>query len=252
MNEIVLRIEGLTKRYGALTVTDEVDLEVRTGELHALIGPNGAGKTTLINQIAGRVRPDGGKIWFQERDLTKLRVHERARAGLGRSFQLASLFDSFTAHGNAAIAVQGLQHHSFRFWKPADRLAHLLDPSAEILRQVGLTERLDVQVTTLSHGERRLLELALALACKPSLLLLDEPMAGLGRQESRMMIEFLRSLKSIYSILLIEHDMDAVFALADRISVLASGQLIATGLPEEIRRNPKVCAAYLGEDRIEP
>ena len=248
MTDTVLRIENLTKRFGALTVTADLNLEVWRGEVHALIGPNGAGKTTLINQIAGRLRPDAGRIWFHGRDVTDLSVHQRVRAGLGRSFQISSLFDSFTALGNVAIAVHGVQRHSFRFWRAADQLTHLTEPARHILRQVGLTERADIPVTALSHGERRVLELALTLVCKPALLLLDEPMAGLGPQESRAMVEFLRGLKGAHSILLIEHDMDAVFALADRISVLAAGRLIATGAPEDIRRNPQVRNAYLGDD----
>jgi branched-chain amino acid transport system ATP-binding protein len=248
MTTAVLRIEGLTKRYGALTVTDALDLEVQAGELHALIGPNGAGKTTLINQVAGRVRPDAGRIWLHDCDATRMPVHARARAGLGRSFQLTSLFDSFTALGNVAVAIQGTRSHSFRFWRPADTLPELVEPARAVLRQVGLAERADWPVTALSHGERRLLELALALAGRPSLLLLDEPMAGLGRQEAREVVEFLRGLKGGHAILLVEHDMDAVFALADRISVLASGRLIATGRPDEIRANREVRAAYLGED----
>jgi branched-chain amino acid transport system ATP-binding protein len=248
MTDTVLRLENLTKRFGALTVTADLNLEVWPGEVHALIGPNGAGKTTLINQIAGRLHPDSGRIWFQGRDVTALPVHRRVRAGLGRSFQISSVFDSFTALGNVAIALHGVQRHSFRFWRAADRLAHLTGPARDMLRQVGLAERADIPVTALSHGERRVLELAMALVRRPTLLLLDEPMAGLGRQESRAMVEFLRGLKEAHSILLIEHDMDAVFALADRISVLAAGRLVATGTPEEIRRNPQVRSAYLGDD----
>ncbi len=248
MTGAVLRIENLSKRFGALTVTADLNLEVLPGEVHALIGPNGAGKTTLINQIAGRLRPDTGRIWFQGRDVTALPVHRRVRAGLGRSFQISSVFDSFTALGNVAVALHGVQRHSFRFWRAADHRASLTGPALDMLRQVGLGERADIPVTALSHGERRVLELAMALVRTPTLLLLDEPMAGLGRQESRAMVEFLRGLKGVHSILLIEHDMDAVFALADRISVLAAGRLVATGTPEEIRLNPQVRSAYLGDD----
>ncbi len=246
----ILRVRGLTKRYGALVVSDNLELEIAEGELHAVIGPNGAGKTTFIAQIAGQLLPDGGEIWFGGKEIAQTRPPERARAGIARSFQITSIFPTFTAEANVALAVQGRRPHSFRFWTPADRIPALIEPARKLLSEVGLGNRMSTQAAILSHGEHRLLEIAIALAQQPKLLLLDEPMAGLGSEESAQVIEFLRSLKRRYSILLVEHDMDAVFALADRISVLAAGRLIATGVPAEIRRNCDVRTAYLGDNAL--
>jgi branched-chain amino acid transport system ATP-binding protein len=247
----LLRIDRLIKRFSGLTVTDDVVLDIEPHELHAIIGPNGAGKTTLIAQLAGQVFPDSGHIWFEERDIARATPPERARAGIARTFQITSVFPNFTAEANVAIAVQGRQSHSFRFWRPADRRPALLDPARKQLTEVGLAGRMTASAGILSHGEHRLLELAIALAQRPKLLLLDEPMAGLGAKESKGLVNFLRALKGLYTIVLVEHDMDAVFALADRISVLAAGRIIATGTPDEIRRNPIVRIAYLGDEMPE-
>ncbi|MGE5146960.1 MAG: ABC transporter ATP-binding protein [Candidatus Eiseniibacteriota bacterium] len=244
----LLRIENLVKRYNGLTVTDDLSLDIVAGELHAIIGPNGAGKTTLIAQLAGQIAPNSGRIHFGGRDIAHDAPPDRARAGIARSFQITSIFPSFTALANVALAVQGRRRHSFRFWRPAERDPTLVEPARRLLAEVGLDARRDTPARTLSHGEHRLLELAIALAQEPKLLLLDEPMAGLGSEESKGLVEFLRTLKGRYTIILVEHDMDAVFALADRISVLSAGRIIATGLPDAIRRNAEVRAAYLGDE----
>jgi branched-chain amino acid transport system ATP-binding protein len=249
--DAILRIDGLHKHFDGLVVTDDVSLDIRTGELHAVIGPNGAGKTTLIAQLAGQVAPDAGHIWFDGRDIARASPPERAKAGIARSFQITSIFPNFSTLANVAIAVQGQKKHSFRFWRPADRDPALLEPARKLLEEVGLGARMANRAAVLSHGEHRLLELAIALAQLPKLLLLDEPMAGLGTEESRTLVDFLLTLKGRYTILLVEHDMDAVFALADRISVLAAGRIIATGAPEDIRRNPEVRTAYLGDEMPE-
>jgi branched-chain amino acid transport system ATP-binding protein len=251
MSDILLETVGLSKSFGALQVSDELSLTVRRGELHALIGPNGAGKTTLIGQLTGELRPDRGRILFAGRDVTNLSVPERARLGLARSFQITSIFNSFTAEGNVALAVQACDRHSFRFWHPADRIERLRLPARRLLGEFGLAARRAVIAAGMSHGEHRQLELAMALATRPRLLLLDEPMAGLGSEESRAMTALLERLRRDYTILLIEHDMDIVFSLADRISVLVQGRIIASGSAEEIRNDPAVRVAYLGEDEDE-
>jgi branched-chain amino acid transport system ATP-binding protein len=245
--EPLLCIEGLAKHFGGVVATDDVSLEVRPGELHAIIGPNGAGKTTLISQLAGEITPDAGHVIFAGEDITRLAVPLRSARGLARSFQITSLFGDFTALDNVALAVQAHAGHSFRFWAPARRAAELREPARAALVRVGLGARADTLVARLSHGEHRQLELAMALATKPRLLLLDEPMAGLGPEESARMVELLRELKREVTILLIEHDMAAVFALADRITVLVYGRVIASGVPAEIRANAEVRKAYLGE-----
>ncbi len=248
MTEDLLRVEGLCKRYGGLTVTDGVSLTVRAGEIHAVIGPNGAGKTTLIGQLTGEIRPDAGRILFDDADITPLPVHDRARRGLARSFQITSVFRSFTAEGNVALAVQAGAGHHYRFWSPARQVDALRRPARALLAQVGLAGRLATPAAAMAHGEHRQLELAMALAGQPRLLLLDEPMAGLGPDDTARMVAFLRTLKPRCGILLVEHDMDAVFALADRISVLAAGRIIATGDAAAIRTSREVRTAYLGED----
>jgi len=248
MTEPLLRIAHLTKRFGALVATDDLSLDVMRSEMHAVIGPNGAGKTTLIGQLTGELRPDEGAISFAGRDITMLPVDERARFGLARSFQITSVFDTFTAEGNVSLSVQARQSHSFKFWRPAREIATLRVPAQEKLSAVGLHGRNADAAADLSHGEHRQLELAMALATEPQMLLLDEPMAGLGLQESRAMSNLLRRLKSQFTILLVEHDMDVVFSLADRISVLVGGRIIASGTPDEIRTNADVRYAYLGED----
>ena len=248
MTETLLEVSGLIKRFGGLVATDTLDLDVATGEIHAVIGPNGAGKTTLIGQLSGEIVPDGGRIGFAGRDITRLPAHHRSMLGLARSFQITSVFLDFTALDNVALAVQAHDGHSFRFWRPARAEPSLRAPAREILREVGLDGRADVPSANLSHGEQRQLEIAMALATRPRLLLLDEPTAGMGREESKRMIETLRRLRGRQTILLIEHDMDVVFALADRVTVLVYGRAIASGPPDRIRADPAVREAYLGED----
>ena len=244
----MLEVRSLTKTFGALRASDGIDLDVREGETHAIIGPNGAGKTTFISQLAGDLRPDSGRILFAGEDVTHLRAPRRARKGLARSFQITSIYPEFSALANVALAVQAHAGHSFRFWRHARRDAALLEPARRVLEDVGLGARANVLAANLSHGEQRQLEVAMALATRPRLLLLDEPMAGMGIEESQRMIAFLATLKARHTIVLVEHDMDAVFRLADRISVLVYGRLIATGAPEAIRASAEVRAAYLGED----
>jgi branched-chain amino acid transport system ATP-binding protein len=248
MTETLLAIDGLTKRFGGLVATDNLSLEVRTGEIHALIGPNGAGKTTLVAQLMGQLASDAGRIQFAGNDITRLPTHRRVAAGLARSFQITSVLRDFSALDNVALAIQAHQGHSFRFWQPAQSDPALRDPARAIIEQLGLGARADALAANLSYGEQRQLEIAMALAGDPRLLLLDEPMAGMGPDESARMVDFLRRLKGQRTILLIEHDMDAVFALADRITVLVYGRAIATGSPAEIRANPEVRKAYLGEE----
>jgi len=248
MAETLLEVRGLTKSFGGLIATNRVDLAVETGETHAVIGPNGAGKTTLIAQLAGDLRPDAGAILFAGRDVTALAAPARSHLGLSRSFQITSVFREFSALDNVALAVQAHAGHSFRFWRAARREPALRDAARAMLASVGLGDRAGVLAANLAHGEQRQLEIAMALATRPRLLLLDEPMAGMGPDESQRMIELLRTLKGGQTLLLVEHDMDAVFALADRISVMVYGRLIATGAPEAIRANPEVREAYLGEE----
>jgi branched-chain amino acid transport system ATP-binding protein len=248
MNDALLHVDGLCKSFGALRATDHVSFEVRQGETHAIIGPNGAGKTTLIGQLAGNVRPDAGTIRFAAEDITRLAAPARSRRGLARSFQITSVYRDFTALENVTLAVQAHAGSSFRFWRPARSDESLRAPARAILADVGLGERADVLAANLAHGEQRQLEIAMVLATKPRLMLLDEPMAGMGTDESQRLVRFLATLKGRQTIVLVEHDMDAVFALADRISVLVYGRIIATGTPAEIRANPEVRSAYLGEE----
>jgi branched-chain amino acid transport system ATP-binding protein len=248
MRESLLDVRGLTKNFGALRASDGIDFDVQEGEAHAVIGPNGAGKTTFISQLAGNLRPDAGRIVFAGEDITPLPAPKRARKGLARSFQITSVYPEFTALQNVALAIQAHSGHSFRFWRDARRDASLTDPARRVLADVGLASRADVFAANLAHGEQRQLEVAIALATKPRLLLLDEPMAGMGIDESQRMIALLSSLKRKQTIILVEHDMDAVFRLADRISVLVYGRVIATDSPEKIRMNPEVRQAYLGEE----
>jgi branched-chain amino acid transport system ATP-binding protein len=244
----VLRLEGLCKRFGALVVTDELTLEVRPRELHAIIGPNGAGKTTLINQISGLIAPDAGTILLAGRDVTALPMHARAGLGLARSFQVSSILPGFSALENVALAVQSRAGSSFRVLGRAAAEAGLNGPALAALADVGLAERAHVPAGHLAHGEKRALELAIALAMEPKLLLLDEPMAGTGRDETARLVDVLRRLKGRFPVLLVEHDMTAVFALADRISVLIYGRILASGTPAEVRADPRVVAAYLGDE----
>jgi branched-chain amino acid transport system ATP-binding protein len=243
----MLEITSLTKTFGALRATDGVTLKVEEGETHAIIGPNGAGKTTLIGQLAGDLRPDAGTIRFAGEDVTALPAPRRARRGLARSFQITSIYRDFTTLQNVALAVQAASGRT-GFWRPAFADESLLSPARKILEEVGLETRTHVVAANLSHGEQRQLEVAMALATRPRLLLLDEPMAGMGIEESQRMIAFLATLKRKQTIILVEHDMDAVFRLADRISVLVYGRVIATDVPEKIKLNEEVRRAYLGEE----
>lgn len=252
MSDILLCVARLNKRFGGLLATCELDLDVRRGETHALIGPNGAGKTTLIGQLSGALRPDSGSITFGGRDITQLSVHERVRVGIGRSFQVSSFFPQYSTLQNVALSVQARHGTSFRFWRRQADEADLYEESAAILREVGLEAVADMAAAGLSHGEHRQLELALALATRPTLLLLDEPMAGMSGEESDRMLTLIENLKARFSILLVEHDMKSVFRLADRISVLVSGRVIATGTPDEIRHDPEVRKAYLGDEEPAP
>ncbi len=248
MNDALLQVAGLCKSFGALRATDQVSLEVRQGETHAIIGPNGAGKTTLIGQLAGNLRPDAGTIRFAAEDITALAAPARSRRGLARSFQITSVYRDFTALDNVTLAVQAHAGSSFRFWRPARSDESLRAPARAILAEVGLGERAGVLAANLAHGEQRQLEISMVLATKPRLMLLDEPMAGMGTDESQRMVRLLAGLKGRQTMILVEHDMDAVFALADRISVLVYGRIIASGTPEEIRANREVRSAYLGEE----
>jgi branched-chain amino acid transport system ATP-binding protein len=245
--EPLLRVDNLVRKFGGITATDNLSLDVARGELHAIIGPNGAGKTTLISQLTGQLPPNSGTIHFGGRDVTRLPAYKRSHLGLARSFQITSLLRDFTAADNVALAAQAHDGHSFYFWGNARKEKHLRDTARAALARVGLEARADVTVSNLSHGEQRELELAVALATKPQLLLLDEPMAGLGVSESARMVELLKALRREVTIVLVEHDMEAVFALADRITVLVYGRVIASGLPADIRSNDEVKRAYLGE-----
>jgi branched-chain amino acid transport system ATP-binding protein len=247
--ETLLQIRDLTKRFGGVLASDSISLDVPVGELHAIIGPNGAGKSSLIGQLAGEISPDAGRIFFNGRDITGLPTHRRSGLGLARSFQITSLFLDFTVLDNVALAVQAHAGHSFRFWRPARSEAKLRQPARAALARVGLERRADVVCANLSHGEHRQLEIAMALATGPRMFLLDEPMAGMGPDESGRMIALLRELKREQTILLIEHDMDAVFRLADRITVLVDGRVIASGAPDDIRNDAAVRRAYLGSEK---
>jgi branched-chain amino acid transport system ATP-binding protein len=248
MAEPVLTLTELRKSFGALKATDGVTLDLRPGEIHALIGPNGAGKSTLMAQISGRLRPDSGTVRFRGQDVTALSEPKRARMGLGRSFQISSLIPEYSARRNVMLALQARQGHPFRFLMPVNLDRRLTGPAADILARVGLSGRASVPAGEMSHGERRLLELAMALALDPACFLLDEPMAGMGAEGVGRMVDFLGGLKTQAPILLVEHDMDAVFALADRISVLVYGRIIASGPVDAIRRDPEVRRAYLGDE----
>jgi branched-chain amino acid transport system ATP-binding protein len=237
----------LRKSFGGLIATKDVSLKVREGDLHAIIGPNGAGKTTLVSQLSGEVRPDAGSIRFESRNITHASILAHCRAGIARTYQITSVFKEFSALLNVALAVQVRSAHRFNFWRPLLSDLRLVERSRECLRLVGLDHRYHIRVGDLSHGERRALEIALALATAPRLVLLDEPMAGMSGQDSQRIIDLLLALKRKFTIVLVEHDMDAVFALADEITVLVYGQAIASDSPTLISQNPDVRAAYLGE-----
>jgi branched-chain amino acid transport system ATP-binding protein len=248
--EPLLRVDNLVRRFGGIVATDHVCLDVGRGELHAIIGPNGAGKTTLISQLTGHLPPHSGSIHLNGRDISALPAWRRSALGLARSFQITSLLPDLTAADNVALAAQAHAGHSFRFFANARKETRLREAAHAALERVGLSPRADVVVSKLSHGEQRQLELAVALASRPQLLLLDEPMAGLGVTESARMVMLLKELRREVSIVLVEHDMDAVFALADRISVLVYGRVIAVGAPDAIRQNDEVKRAYLGDQHV--
>jgi len=248
MTEPLVRIRALHKRFGALVVTDAVDLDILPGELHALIGPNGAGKTTLIHQIAGTLTPDSGEIDIAGHDMTRASAEARSRAGLARTFQITSIIPSLSVRANVALAVQAHAAHPLSFFGNADRDETLNGPARAALAEVGLEARAEARAGTLSHGEKRALEIAMALALEPRAILFDEPMAGVGREESRRLVDLIGRLKGRYAMLLVEHDMEAVFSLADRVSVLVYGRIIASGAPDAVRTDPEVKAAYIGEE----
>jgi branched-chain amino acid transport system ATP-binding protein len=247
VSEPLLKVDGLVKRFGGLVATNNLSLDVIEGELHALIGPNGAGKTTFISQIAGELHQDSGTIHFDGTEISAWKTPARVQHGLARSFQITQLLPDYTALDNVALAVQARRGHSYQFFVDARARADLRDEGRRHLDRIGLGNRADIVVSELSHGEQKQLELAIALATRPRMMLLDEPMAGLGTAECARMIDLLKVLKTEVTILLVEHDMDAVFALADRISVLVNGERIATGSADEIRTNEAVRVAYLGE-----
>ncbi|MFN2645612.1 MAG: ABC transporter ATP-binding protein [Burkholderiales bacterium] len=244
----MLELRGVTKQFGGVVATDDVTLDVARGEVHALIGPNGAGKTTLIAQISGALPTDSGRILFNGTDVTRLAAHARVAAGLARSYQITSIFRRFTVLDNLALAVQARSGSSFRFWRPVRAERTLFDEARAIAAEIGLGAREEAVAATLAHGEQRALEVGLALATRPALVLLDEPMAGMGPQESQAMLALVERIRDRVTVLLVEHDMDAVFRLADRISVLVNGRLIATGAPAQIRAHAEVRKAYLGEE----
>jgi len=248
MAEILLMTRGLSKSFGAIQACNNLFLEVVAGEIHALIGPNGAGKTTLLNQLSGDLMPDAGQIFFAGRKITRLPLYKRAHLGMARSYQITSVFPQLSVEENLLLAIQAHHGHSFRFWRRAasdPRLRTALQPAME---QVGLADRARVQAGTLSHGEKKQLEVGMALASKPRLLLLDEPMAGMGPGGTVELSKLILNLKQTMTILLVEHDMDAIFALADRITVLVYGEIVATGTPLQIRNDPVVRKAYLGDE----
>lgn len=249
MAEALLQVSGLSRRFAAVDALKDVNLTVEAGEVHALIGPNGAGKTTFIHHLSGALVPDAGSIHFAGQDVTRLSMHERVAAGMARSYQITNVFLGLSALDNVALAVQGRADagSSFRFWQPVQAEKRLFDEAQQFLEQVGLQDKTQVVAGQLSHGEQRALELAMALATQPKLLLLDEPMAGTGPEESARMVDLIEHLARHVTILLVEHDMDAVFRLADRISVLVNGQLICTGEPEAVKNDPDVRRAYLGD-----
>jgi len=247
MSVPLLAVEQLVKRFGAIKATDRVDLDINAGEIHALIGPNGAGKTTLINQIVGELQPDSGRICFDGQPITDLPIHRRTALGMGRTFQITNIFNNFKVIENVSLAVQALAGHSFRFWKNVSRRPDLKEAALHILEQVGLAGQAEKIASELAYGDQRKVGIAMAMAGDPRLLLMDEPMAGMGPEATVEMVELLRNLKGGHTLLLIEHDVDVVFSLADRISVLVYGKIMATGTPAQIRGHAGVMDAYLGE-----
>lgn len=247
----LLQIQGLSKRYGNLLVSDNINLDIAAGEIHAVIGPNGAGKTTLISQVTGELRSDQGQILFDGVNVSKWSVARRARAGMGRSYQINSVIPGFTVLENVLLAVQAAQGHNWHFWQPVTRTPHLVEKAEDIMELLGLDAVCHRICGALSYGQQRQVELAMTLAMKPRLLLLDEPMAGLGPTESAEMTQILHDLQADYAILLIEHDMQAVFALAQRVSVLVHGSVAFSGTPSQARENALVRQAYLGDEEVD-
>jgi len=248
VSEPLLSVRDLRKQFGGVIATDQVTLDVAEGEVHALIGPNGAGKTSLIAQLSGSMLPDAGEIRFAGQDITRVPQHRRVRAGLARSFQITRLFKGFSALDNVALAVQARSGSSLSFWRPVLAETALFDEARALLDEVGLSARAATPASMLSHGEQRALEVGLALATRPRLLLLDEPMAGTGPEESERMVALIERVRRRATILLVEHDVDAVFRLADRVSVLVNGRVIASGEPAAVRSDPEVIVAYLGDE----
>ena len=244
---MLLRVEGLQKSFGGIVATRQVDLSVEAGQTHAIIGPNGAGKTTLVMQLTGELKPDAGRVYLDGQDVTHLSIYKRARLGMARSFQITNIVGNMNVKENVMLAIQARSGHSYRLWRGVRNDDSLTGPADEMLRQVGLLDQAQLPATALSHGQHRQLEIAIAMATRPKLLLLDEPMAGMGGEEAVRMLELFQKIKGTTGILLIEHDMDVVFALADRISVMVNGAIIASDSPDAIRRNGDVRAAYLGE-----
>ena len=247
-NDVILNVEDLSKSYGALKVTNEVNLNVKSNQIHALIGPNGAGKTSLISQLSGHTSSDSGRVWFDGHDITHMKPHARVHVGLVRSFQITRLFKSFTVLDNVALALQAKAGHNFSFWRPVSKDKQLILNAHAVIEEIGLEKVARSLASDLSHGEQRILELGLAFACAPKLLLLDEPMAGTGQEESARIVSLIQKIRKTVSILLVEHDMDAVFSLADVVSVLVNGQIIASASPDQIKKDPLVIQAYLGDE----
>ncbi len=247
-NDVILNVEELSKSYGALKVTNEVNLKVNSNQIHALIGPNGAGKTSLISQLSGHTLSDSGRVWFDGHDITHTKPHARVHVGLVRSFQITRLFKSFTVLDNIALALQAKAGHNFSFWRPVSKDTQLIANAHAVIEEIGLERVAHSLASDLSHGEQRILELGLAFACAPKLLLLDEPMAGTGQEESARIVSLIQKIRKTVSILLVEHDMDAVFSLADVVSVLVNGQIIASASPDQIKTDPLVIQAYLGDE----
>jgi branched-chain amino acid transport system ATP-binding protein len=245
-NAVLLEVRKLSKNFGGVVATDQVDLQIMQGEIHALIGPNGAGKTTLVAQLAGQLVSDSGSVYFEGNDITHMATHLRARRGLVRSFQITRLFKSMSVVDNVALAVQASLGQVFSAWWPVKQDADLQDRTMAILARLSLSDKHNWRIEQLSHGEQRALEVGMALAGKPKLVLLDEPLAGMGMQESEAMTQLIDSLRQDFSVLLIEHDVEAVFRLADTVSVLVNGRIVASGKPDDVRENPAVTAAYLG------
>jgi branched-chain amino acid transport system ATP-binding protein len=243
----LLDVRGLSKRFGGLVANEDVNLQVIAGEVHALIGPNGAGKTTLVSQLAGQVASDRGQVFFNGDDISALSTHQRAQRGLVRSFQITRLFKSFCVLDNVALALQAVSGSSLRAWRAVAEETAMFDLGRALLADVGLQAKAAFAVHPLSHGERRALEVGMALASRPKLVLLDEPMAGMGPDESARMEQLIRAMRARSTVMLIEHDVDAVFRLADRVSVLVGGRIVASGESDAVRRHPEVVAAYLGD-----